>query len=262
MSQSPTEPDPRRASLHQLRLLVAGVCKDLMRARLAAQTTAFASVELDAWGVEAGTPPRPAWQYLQSAARNLGRLVDEFGPEYLGSSLGHPDHEPPEQWAIRGCDDLVSSGEFERPDSYLRWLAGEVRRESAGEWWTRLRWDELRDLREKLNLLPEAEEPSRPRLRWEAGTGRLSLDDELVMTLTKVATNQRKILDRFQAARWAYSVTFTDTRTDDDRRVPWIENAIRDLNKRQRHVRFVGDGSGDGVCYQIVEAESPPVERP
>ena len=60
MSQPPTEPTPGRVSLYNLRWLVAGVCKNLMRARLAARPTAFMPAELGAWGIAAGTPPHPA----------------------------------------------------------------------------------------------------------------------------------------------------------------------------------------------------------
>lgn len=256
MSQPPTDPTPDRVSLHRLRLLVAGVCKDLMRARLSAQPTAFTPTELDAWGIAVGAPPCPSWRYLLSAASNVGLLLTDFGPEYLGSSLGHPDHEPPEQRVIRGCEDLLAGDGDERPDAFLRRLVGRVRRGSGAGWWDQLCWGELNNLREQLNLLPEGEEPSRQRLRWDSATGRLYLDGEQVLSLTKRATNLRKFLDHFQAARWAYSVTLPDTRDADKRRSSWVEDVVKVLNKRQTRIQFFGDGSGDGVYYQILEPDT------
>ncbi len=253
MSQPPTEPTPSRVSLHQLRLLVAGVCKDLMRARLVRHPAAFDPGWLEAWEIVT-PPPCTEWEYLSLAAASLDRLYEEYPQEFLGSSLGHPDDEPPERRVMRLCLELVSWDGAERPAVGLRRVAGQIRDGTVIEWWTRCWWAGWPEVREQLYRLPEEEGPDRRRVHWDRVSGVLRLDGETILTLDNRAKKLRQILDRFQSTGWAYQVTLPGTRADGNRRVPWVEHAIRDLNKKQKRIRFSGDGSGNGVCHELLES--------
>lgn len=256
MSETPA-PDPAgRATLYRLRMVAAGFCKDLMRARLVRDPGGFTDDELRAWKIPPARPPEPEWRYLRWAADRLGWLLDRFAWEHHVDSVGDDRELTLADRVIQGCVWLVPREAEERVDVWVRRLAGRVGGGSAEPWWEEFPWAELDELRGCLNLLPEDESAAGPEVRWDEGAGKLSVDGQVVLELGGQATNQRAVLRAFQNPLWPPAVPSPFARTEDGRRTTSLEDAVRKLNRAQSRVRFRCDGSGDRVLHEVVADDS------
>jgi len=106
-----------------------------------------------------------------------------------------------------------------------------------------------------LRLAGEAAEPPRiARPRWDALTGDLWLRGRLVHHFKNAASNQREILDAFQAEGWPTAIAnpLKQERPTRDGRKQRLHDAIKNLNRGLAGscLRFYGTGGGQRVGWR------------
>jgi hypothetical protein len=93
-----------------------------------------------------------------------------------------------------------------------------------------------------------------PAPRWDAARRELRLGSQLVKAFRLPSPNQELILTAFDEEGWPPRI--------DDPLPPQphilvkrrLHDAIKNLNRNQRtpHIRFLGDGTGQGVCWRLI----------
>jgi hypothetical protein len=90
--------------------------------------------------------------------------------------------------------------------------------------------------------------------RWDGKHRVLSVGGQIVKRYTRSSPNQEQILQAFEEQGWPCRID--DPLPHDDKVVPKLRlhDTIRWLNLKQesRLLRFAGDGTGAGVCWQPV----------
>jgi hypothetical protein len=95
----------------------------------------------------------------------------------------------------------------------------------------------------------------RAKPRWDGRLRRLWVGKELVKWFRVPAGNQEAILAAFQEQRWPVRIDDPLPRSHETDPKERLHATIRRLNGRQlrRLLRFLGDGTGMGVCWEVVE---------
>ncbi len=96
--------------------------------------------------------------------------------------------------------------------------------------------------------------------RWDAKSRELWLGDVLVRRFRTKAINQERVLAAFQEERWPVQIDDPlppHAETERERR---LHDAITKLNRHQCNslLHFRGDGSGNGVCWEVVSPAGNP----
>jgi hypothetical protein len=91
--------------------------------------------------------------------------------------------------------------------------------------------------------------------RWDPSCRVLRLGKQVVKCYRRWAPNQEMILGGFERAGWTERID--DPLPDDPQLEPRerLHDAIKNLNRGQRLLRFRGDGTGRGVCWELVRRQ-------
>jgi len=104
------------------------------------------------------------------------------------------------------------------------------------------------------------ERSSRP--RWDSTLRRLCWMGSVVKQFRVPAPNQETILSAFEEEGWPARLDDPLPQTDDVEPKARLREAVKALNRRQRHrlLQFEGDGTGQGLLWRAFRAcpESPP----
>jgi hypothetical protein len=102
-----------------------------------------------------------------------------------------------------------------------------------------------------------------PPPRWDAAFRVLRVGNKVVKEYRLPSRNQETILEAFQEEGWPHSI--------DDPLPPLAEvepksrlhDTIKRLNRhhKDRLIRFRGDGTGEGICWEYVEAANLPLPQ-
>jgi hypothetical protein len=86
---------------------------------------------------------------------------------------------------------------------------------------------------------------------WHSSRGELIFDGQVVRTVrgASVATSIRAILDSFQRQGWPDRIDSPRLYANDKQR---LRETIATLNRRLSGIRFLSDGSGEGVRWVVV----------
>lgn len=90
--------------------------------------------------------------------------------------------------------------------------------------------------------------------RWDAVRRELSVDGQMVKRFRQPAPNQEAVLTAFEEEGWPpriYDPLSPQAGLDQKRR---LHETIKTLNRRRlaRVIRFCGDGTGEGVFWELV----------
>ena len=98
-----------------------------------------------------------------------------------------------------------------------------------------------------------AESPARP--HWNPVTRVLSLGDRIVKQFRVPAHNQEAVLSAFQEEGWPHRIDDPLPYRAGVRAKYRLHFTIGRLNQseKDRLIRFFGDGTGEGVCWRLVE---------
>lgn len=105
---------------------------------------------------------------------------------------------------------------------------------------------------------PVSETETELKPRWDTVRHELRLGKVLVKKFKWRAANQEAILNAFQEDGWPAHIDDPLTQIKDMNPKRRLSDAIKCLNRKQKNplVRFSGDGTGEGVLWEIVEQES------
>jgi len=90
---------------------------------------------------------------------------------------------------------------------------------------------------------------------WDKALSQLLFDDEVVRKVSPQAANLIKILDAFQEDGWPKKIDSPFSPCEDGKQKR--SDAIRELNKKLRKIRFESDGSGEGLLWKLADDELP-----
>ena len=90
---------------------------------------------------------------------------------------------------------------------------------------------------------------------WDKALSQLLFDDEVVRKVSPQAANLIKILDAFQEDGWPKKIDSPFSPCEDGKQKR--RDAIRELNKKLRKIRFESDGSGEGLLWKLADDELP-----
>lgn len=95
---------------------------------------------------------------------------------------------------------------------------------------------------------PQAE---RTAPQWNRDTGELSLGGEVIKRIKNLgqATNITAVLDAFQEEGWLVRI---DDPLPGGRNPERLKDTIRSLNENLSRIKFVGDGSGQGIRWEAI----------
>jgi hypothetical protein len=90
--------------------------------------------------------------------------------------------------------------------------------------------------------------------RWDAVAGKLWWQGGVLKCLRHDAINQRRILDAFEEQGWQRRIDDPLPGSRGLARKSRLREALRGLNRGQRvpALRFRTDGSGTGICWEII----------
>jgi hypothetical protein len=96
---------------------------------------------------------------------------------------------------------------------------------------------------------------------WEKDRRTLFFRDQVVKHYKVPAPNQELILTVFQEERWTYRIDDPLPTASLIDRKQRLHDAIGSLNRNQRQplIRFHGDGSGEGICWEPCAAGTGPL---
>ncbi len=118
----------------------------------------------------------------------------------------------------------------------------------------------LRDLEDQGVVWEQVSEATDNKPHWDRDRGELRIDGVLCKKFQNSARNQRKILDAFEERRWRARIDDPiplKLRLDKKRR---LAQTIQNLNDGLEHLRFHGDGTGEGVIWDYLKP--PPAALP
>ena len=236
--------------LAELREWVAGLGKSLIQARRHSDPSyAWPPVELERWKI--ATLDGTARQHLRYAIRNLGRLKSSgvlpehwrssatptAGPPHVGQLVERLEH----LFVLQDPDD-----EDEDPVAALERAVDKLTSEPKS-WISLISWDELAPIRTVLTEhFPEVRHrPATVRPRWDKSAGTLSYRGQVIRKVVPKAKNVRKLLDVFEEDTWEMRIDspfLADTEV--------LLETLKTLRKGLKAITFVGDGSGEGVCWR------------
>ena len=100
--------------------------------------------------------------------------------------------------------------------------------------------------------------------RWDTVRHELRLGNVLVKKFKWRAANQEAILNAFEEDGWPAHIDDPLTQTAQVNPKRRLSDAIKCLNRKQQNalIRFCGDGTGEGVLWELVEQPKPAVQPP
>jgi hypothetical protein len=103
----------------------------------------------------------------------------------------------------------------------------------------------------------------RPRPHWDAMHRVLRLGDRVVKRFRVPAANQEMVLKVFHEENWAYRISDPLPPLPDQDPKQRLHDTIKCLNRNQteRLISFRGDGTGEGVVWELVDVGSLVVGR-
>jgi hypothetical protein len=111
---------------------------------------------------------------------------------------------------------------------------------------------------ESARIPANSNQPERPMIHWDAETRRLRVNGQLVKRFKWPAANQETILNAFQEEGWPDRIDDPlppKPEQDPKRR---LSDTIKCLNRNQtvQLIHFSGDGTGEGVLWELVQPDS------
>ncbi len=96
--------------------------------------------------------------------------------------------------------------------------------------------------------------------KWDSDRQELRLGSLIVKQFKVPADNQEKILAAFEEEQWPVRIDDPLPPHNDQLPKRRLHDTINSLNRNQKHrlIRFIGDGRGEGVRWQLVQANSDP----
>jgi hypothetical protein len=100
--------------------------------------------------------------------------------------------------------------------------------------------------------------------QWDRARRVLAVGGRIVKQYRVPSANQGTVLDAFQHEGWPRRIddplTYRAGR-DPKYRLHFTINRLNQ-SQQQRLIRFFGDGTGEGVCWELYDAASPSILRP
>jgi hypothetical protein len=95
---------------------------------------------------------------------------------------------------------------------------------------------------------------------WIPARHELRVGEKLVKQYKLRSPNQETILNAFQEEGWPFRIDDPLPQSPDVDPKERLHNTIRALNRHQRHrlIQFRGDGTGEGVMWDLLENEDAP----
>jgi hypothetical protein len=103
---------------------------------------------------------------------------------------------------------------------------------------------------------PADESPVAPKPQWDRERQELRFGDIVVKQFKVPAANQERILAAFEEEDWPVRIDDPLPPNSDQDSKRRLHDTINSLNRNQKQnlIRFVGDGSGQGVRWELVES--------
>ena len=89
--------------------------------------------------------------------------------------------------------------------------------------------------------------------RWDRDNRILTFGGRIVRRYYRSSPNQEAVLQAFEEQGWPYRIDDPLPYSAEVAPKPRLHDTIRWLNLKQECLRFLGDGTGEGVCWKIVE---------
>jgi hypothetical protein len=101
-----------------------------------------------------------------------------------------------------------------------------------------------------------AEPPETPKPQWDRERQELRFGDIVVKQFKVPAANQERILAAFEEEDWPVRIDDPLPPNSDQDSKRRLHDTINSLNRNQKQnlIRFVGDGSGQGIRWELVES--------
>ena len=114
---------------------------------------------------------------------------------------------------------------------------------------------ELLDPHARLKPLERAPVESSLRPRWDDERQELRVGELLVKKFKLPAPNQRRVLVAFEEEEWPYRVDDPLPQHPEIEPKRQLHHTLMALNRNQQHrvIRFLGDGSGVGICWVLIK---------
>jgi hypothetical protein len=87
---------------------------------------------------------------------------------------------------------------------------------------------------------------------WDSRRRELRLGTVVLKHFRQKAESQELIMSSFQEQRWAFRIDDPLPPKEEMDRRRRLQMTIANLNRALKHIRFGGDGTGDGVCWRFV----------
>jgi hypothetical protein len=99
--------------------------------------------------------------------------------------------------------------------------------------------------------------------RWDAANRVLTFGGQIIKRYRRSSPNQEALLRAFEEQGWPYRIDDPLPFNHDIPPKLRLHDTIRWLNLKQesRILRFLGDGTGEGVCWKMIEANGPALHR-
>ena len=110
----------------------------------------------------------------------------------------------------------------------------------------------------KGSVLPDSQRPT-----WDSARQRLSFASQIVKEFKVPAANQEMIIASFDEEGWPPRIDDPLPPQVDQDPKRRLHDTINSLNRNQKSalIRFLGDGTGQGVRWEIVQREVPAAKR-
>lgn len=97
---------------------------------------------------------------------------------------------------------------------------------------------------------------------WDSVRHELLFGDIVVKHFKLPAPNQEAILMAFEEERWATKIDDPIPPADDQEPKQRLRDTIKSLNRNQKNrlIRFTGDGSGQGVLWELIDRSQREIE--
>ena len=98
--------------------------------------------------------------------------------------------------------------------------------------------------------------PMRP--QWDDERQELRIGELLVKKFKLPAPNQRRVLTAFEEETWPFRIDDPLPNHSDIDSKRRLHHTLIALNRNQKcqAIRFLGDGSGEGVCWELIESRA------
>ena len=97
---------------------------------------------------------------------------------------------------------------------------------------------------------PLGKTDSAPRPDWDSDTGKLSFQGVVVRKVGARAKNVRCVLGAFQKKNWPNRIDIPLRATRKSSKSKVVRNALSNLNRQLSALKFHGDGTGKGICWE------------